>query len=700
MTTYSEYDPDRRSPDPDSDSTRVALIAGIVAALILLALLGFFLLRNGSDTLAASSSTSSAPTSSSQVTDTTGNAGTVGVAAGYTPEYVPASCEFSLLAEVEHECGWLTVPEDRQNPANGRQVEIHVVRFASNAADAPADPIVYLDGGPGGSTLDALPFSFSQVWEPVLDDRDLILFDQRGVGFSTPSLDCPEERTFAFDTLDQDLPADDERSAEIEVIEKCHDRLVADGVDLSQYNSAENAADVADLRIALGIEEWNLLGISYGTRLAATVMRDHPEGVRSVILDSTYTPEANLLSQTPANLDRALTKLWAGCDLDAACAERYPNLEERFYTLIDEYEANPVQTDVRDFFNSGSWDVLFDGDWLLGTLFQGLYSEQVIPLLPRMIEELEEGDTSTLSLLTSNTLANSEFFSLGMHLSVQCNEEVSFTSQDDIDAGLDGFDHVATAFDGSSNLGDFMFEACDVWQAGSADPVENEAVQSDIPTLVLAGEYDPITPPIWGANAAANLTNSTFVEFTGVGHGASLAGDCPLSVTFSFLADPTARPDTSCVSSMPPVDFDIPGEPPADLVLVSFSEDILGTKVSGVVPEGWESVGFGAYSRGDSAVDQTAILQQVAPFISPDGLVSLLAGQFDMNAEPEATGTQESSLGTWQLYRGEADEFSIDIAAIDLGGSSAVILVITNPGEREHFLGQLLLPAIEAFRSE
>ncbi len=690
MTSYSEYDPDHRAPDPDADDNRNAIIAGVITALVSLAVLGFFILRNQPDPVAAPTTTQRTSVTT-QAPDTTGG---TDIAAGYTPLFTSARCEFDLITDAEHECGWLTVPEDRQDPGNGREVQLHVVRFASTAADAPADPVIYLDGGPGGSTLDPLQFSFGQRWEPLLDDRDLIMFDQRGVGLSLPSLDCPEERKYSLSVLDQDLDSERAQAAELAVISQCHDRLVAEGIDLAQYNSQENAADVADLRVALGIDEWNLLGISYGTRLAETIMRDHPEGVRSVILDSTYTPDVDLFAEGPANFSRALAKLWEGCRLDSDCATRYSNLEDRFFALVDRYEATPTRVPVRDFLNGGSRDVLIDGEWILGTVFQGLYSEQVIPLLPQMIEELENNETSTISLLTSNVLANVEFISVGMNLSVQCNEELPFTTQDDIDEGLTGLERLMDPFEG-----EFTLETCAAWKSGMAAPLENEPVSSDIPTLVMAGEYDPITPPSWGANAATFLTNSTFVEFTGLGHGTSIAGDCPLSIVFEFLADPTAVPDLDCTVTMAPVDFAIPGEPPPPIQLVSFTEDFVGTEISGVVPAGWEPVGGTAFARGDSAIDQTAIIFQVVPLISPESVVSFFATQFEMDAEPERTSTQESPLGVWQVFRGDADEFSIDIAAIDLGGSTAVIVLISNPGEREQLLGDLLLPAIQAFRT-
>ncbi len=683
--------------DVEPDPNRAAIIAGVLTAVAVLAALAFYIFTNQPEPVAAPPITTARPPITTLAPTTTAAPG--GVLPGYTAEFDSARCEFALLTDVDFECGWLTVPEDRRNPDNGREVRIHVALFESVNPNAPDDPILFLDGGPGGSTLGPLQFTFSQAWQPLLDDRDLILFDQRGVGFSTPSLDCPEEREWAFSVLDVEMTPEEERSSELRAIEECRDRLTAQGVDLAQYNSRENAADVADLRMALGLDEVNLLGISYGTRLAATVMRDHPEGIRSVVLDSTYSPDVNLISEGPANFDRALKQLWEGCRLDADCADHYGDLEERLFTLVDEFEAAPTRASVPDFLAGGSWDVLFDGEWVLGTVFQGLYSDQVIPLLPQLIEELESGETSTLTLLTSNTLANANYLSLGMHLSVQCHEEVAFTTPADIEAGLIGFDHIADSFDGSSNLGDFMIAACDLWPAGSAGAVENEPVTSDIPTLVLAGEYDPITPPAWGASAAAYLSSASFVEFPGLGHGTSISGDCPLSLVFAFYNDPAAAVDTGCVADMAGIDFKIPGEPPPPLALIPFTAEVLGTTVSGVVPEDWTELTAGTYIRGESAVDQTAILQQVFPFVGPDDLVNLFADQFNMSQGPDRTSTRESPLGTWQLYRGEAEGFSIDMAALDLGPETSVIIVISDASERDRLLGELLLPAIDAFRT-
>lgn len=182
------------------------------------------------------------------------------VAGGGDGVYERADCPFDSDADVE--CGYLTVPENRTK-ADSPLIQLAVAILY--APDGSTElPIVFLEGGPGGSSL--AEFS-AEEWDfPFTRNRDLIFIDQRGTGYSIPTLDCPELSDETYD-LSQENPEMD-----------CRERLVAEGVDLTAYNTTENAADIAALRSALDIEAWDLLGVSYGTRLALDVMRFHPEG--------------------------------------------------------------------------------------------------------------------------------------------------------------------------------------------------------------------------------------------------------------------------------------------------------------------------------------------------------------------------------------------------------------------------------------
>ena len=180
----------------------------------------------------------------------------------YEPVFTETDCWFDLPGVV---CGYLTVPEDRGDPM-GNQVELAVAIIESQSANPLPDPVIYLEGGPGGAALLGIE---SLLDHPLLADRDLIMFDQRGTGFSVPSLNCYE------------LEEDEGENA----VQACRDRLLDEGVNLDAYNTAATAADVNDLRLALGYEQVNLLGVSYGTKAALTTLRDFPTVIRSVVVD-------------------------------------------------------------------------------------------------------------------------------------------------------------------------------------------------------------------------------------------------------------------------------------------------------------------------------------------------------------------------------------------------------------------------------
>ncbi len=686
-------------------SRNLAIVLGVlVAATAIVA--GVLLLRNGDETDVAAPTTTvvvAPPTTSESGSTTTADVSatttTPPPAVGdYTPVFEAAGCEFDVVTDLDFRCGFLVVPENRSAPDNGREVRLHVAIFESPNPDAPDDPIVYLDGGPGGESLEPLQFTLGTVWDGFLENRDMIFFDQRGVGLSTPSLECTETRQLTFDLLDDDLPAEEYVARELQALTECRERLDGDGIDVTQYNSASNAADVADLRIALELDEWNVLGISYGTRLAETVMRDHPAGIRSVVLDSTYTPDVDLIASAPANFSRALDVFFAGCETDTACSEAYPDLEQRLFDLVARLDADPITAPVRDVFTNERYDAVFDGQTLLGVVFQGLYSEQVIPVLPQLVDELERGETTTLVLLATNNLANGAFFSYGMNLSVQCNEEVPFTDESEVAAAATAEPRLEEFFATASNIGVPVYDMCDLWQAGTGAPVENEPVTSDLPTLVMSGEYDPITPPAWGERASATLSNATYVEFPGVGHGASLSGDCPLSVATAFFDDPAAPVDTSCIAEMGGPSFVVPGGEVPSVVLVPFEDSIFGTTVTGVVPEGWEKVGPGAWTRGATGLDQTAVVQQVAPGTAdPEVLIGLFSTQLGFEDPPESGGTIETGGRVWTLYRGVIDGFAADVALGTGTSDTGIVVLVSSAAERDELYETVMLPALDAF---
>lgn len=611
---------------------------------------------------------------------------------GYTPVFEQDTCRFAEPRGREITCGFVTVPENREDPG-GNRVRIAVAVVKAEVGPTADDPIFYLDGGPGGESIEPLEFTFDQVFEPFAQTRDLVFFDQRGIGLSEPSLDCVEDLDLTYELLDRDLPNTELLALQYEAVQACHDRLVEKGIDLSQYNSATNAADVADIRIALGYDEINLLGISYGTRLAQTVMRDHPEGIRSVVLDSVYTPDVDLTVSTPANLDRALHELFEGCAESTECAELYPDLEERLFALVQELDADPLLIRASDFINGDEYDVIVDGGGLLGVVFQGLYSEQIIPTLPQLVDEIENGSTATLSQLVSINLSNIPFLSLGMHLSVQCAEEVPFSDPAAVDAADDPYPEFGDFFETAANIGPPVFELCSIWDVPALPALENEPVSSDIPTLVLAGEYDPITPPEWGRRVTRTLRNSRFLLAPGLGHGASLGSDCTALLSLAFIENPTGTLDTTCIDELPAPSW--AGTPSAivGFELVEVEVAGFGAAVKTLKPDTWDEFQPGVFIRGSSGVDQTSLIIQPFP---PSFTEDQLADLFGSNLGAADGLVPQPDFEGWRRWTTSLQGFTIDIAVRTFEDTQVLVAFISSESERDLLLSSVFEPVLTA----
>lgn len=464
--------------------------------------------------------------------------------------YERGDCTFEMPEGEAAECGFLTVPQSRAEPGRGR-VRLPVALFRSTSPNRRPDPVVYLDGGPGGNTLDGMPFVYEAV-KSVAPDRDVVVFDQRGAGGSSPSLDCPEVQNVNYELLIQPLTIEQRVIEDDAAVKTCRDRLVRAGIDPSLATSAENAADVNDLRLALGYEQWNLFGVSYGTKLALTVMRDYPEGVRSVILDSVYPLQSDLFGELQADFDRALSAMFASCAADPICSAAFPDLEAAFYETVDALKESPIQFGLSEVAGRTDISARIDEVWFSSFIFSSMYSEDLIALLPQMIFDIRNHNYELLDVFVDMYFQDIESISIGMYYSVQCGEEMPFALREAVIEAAKAHPRLPEYSEYSAKS---LFASCDRWQAPPAAGNANEAVQSAIPTLVLTGEFDPITPPAWGRLAAENLENSFFFEFPGIGHGAVFSDECPAGIAEAFLESPEQEPPGACVGGMSGVDW-------------------------------------------------------------------------------------------------------------------------------------------------
>ncbi len=478
-----------------------------------------------------------ATTSTSQAsTDTSGQTTTEGAVDDFPTETV--DCPFEGPPDVAVGCSTITVPENWDTGQG--EITLTFARVPARTTPPAGEPIVYLEGGPGAHALDTLVYQFDDLWDPLLDDHDLIFFDQRGTGYSEPRLSCPELTELTREA--EDDPGLDPDEIETEYnrrLGECTEGFTERGIDLTQYNTINSARDADAIRQVLGHEQWNLLGISYGTKLGLEIMRQFPETVRASVLDSVFPPQVDSTRDNPTTFLASLDAVSAACAAEPACA-RQGDLKQRLIDAAQQLETSPRQVEVINFLTGESDTVQAQGDTIVRIVATGLYSPFAFTDWPELLTDIEAGGTDALSTFLSLDRTNEPFFTTGMQLVVQCHEEISFADPAEVEnsAPEDPFGLYDVAFDSGDPFG-----LCAVVDSGQAEAVSNQPVESDIPTLVMAGEFDPVTPPAWGALAAETLTNSHFVVLSGESHGASPT-DCGVTLVRAFLADPLG-PSTS-----------------------------------------------------------------------------------------------------------------------------------------------------------
>jgi len=458
------------------------------------------------------------------------------------PRFEPGACPVAVEPGERIDCGLLFVPEVR-GKAGSRTIRLPVMVFRSRSARPAPDPLVFVPGGPGNSNV-ARRRSGRRI--PLLDERDYVVLEPRGARHSQPALECPETNQLKGEIAAGRLRDPPATAALAEAAAACRQRLVADGVDLDGYSSAALADDLEDLRVALGYPSWNLHGLSYGTRVVLTALRRHPDGVRSVVLDSVLPPEVNFDEVSAFNLLRSLNLVFDGCAIDRRCGTAFPDLRRRFAELVDRADREPLPLELRDGDRGRATEVR--GAQVVDALYAALHDEQELPLIPRLIAEAAEGRYARLAALVKANQGPSSF-TWGLRYSVWCSEESPFedagrvASQLSPALGLAGIDETTA-----------RAEVCRAWDVTPAPAVENEPVRSSVPALVFAGEFDPDTPPQWGRQVLSGLSRAFYVEMRGKSHGAAF-DECAAKIESAFLRDPASPPPVGCAMTRRGADF-------------------------------------------------------------------------------------------------------------------------------------------------
>lgn len=458
-----------------------------------------------------------------------------GQAEARQPAIPLATCR--LNGGVMAQCGELLVYEDRAAAA-GRQIALNiaVVPATGSSNVVEDDPLFLLAGGPGQAAVETFPLALS-VFADVNRNRDIVLVDQRGTGESN-GLNC---EVLEDETLPADLP--DEQ--QIALLDQCRVDL-AERADLSLYTTDDFVADLDDVRAALDYDTINLYGASYGTRAALTYMRRFPERVRSVVLDSVAGPELVLFLQMPQDGQRALDLLFDRCAADAGCNEAFPNFRAEYEAVLAQL-ATPQPVTVADPLSNKPLEFQLDRDFLSQLVFNSLYSAEFQGLLPLLVHHAHEtGDYAPL-IVQGLAISSSAGLYPGLLYAVACSEDAPLIDPAE-----------AESIRAGTSFGDFAtrFQTiCANWPRAEIAADFRDPLQSDIPTLLLSGGADPVTPPEYAAQVAAGLSNSRHIVVPGFGHGVVGVGCMPsLVAEFVRATDPAAL-DAACLDVLQPPPF-------------------------------------------------------------------------------------------------------------------------------------------------
>jgi len=592
-----------------------------------------------------------------------------------SPLFEPIEC-FEPLPQIlpEAECGYALAPKFHAKP-DGARLKLAVAKLPALNQAANNPPLIVAQGGPGGTGIATFaPLFDSPQLQALRQERDIVLFDQRGTGYSQPNLSCPAYNELSVKLLSEEKSADELIALSVDAFNTCKAEYEQEGVDLSAFNSYENAADVPFIMLdALGYSNYDFYGVSYGTLLGQHVMATAPRGLRSAILDANVPRNVNFLTEVPRNAWRAMKRFFDACAADEGCNARNPELEARFLKTVAALNAAPVALTLNHS-EIGDVPLRLNGDGLVSLLFLMLYATPLYANIPTYLTASADGNYDWAVPIASAVLLDFSV-SYGMYHAVICAEESDFRITP---ADLEGIPAlIAEALTKDSGA---VEAVCEAWKLPKLPAEANTSVVSDIPTLVMSGEFDPITPPAFGEAVAKTLTNAFYFEFPASGHGL-LGLPCPTQIMGAFLRNPRQAPDSSCIAEMA-LRFAQPvGE-------VALKEITIGN-VRTLVPADWQELQPNVFAQ-----DKAALLFDQVESESVEAALRKQLGDALPSAPDETLKTETL---TWSIYELEAEGAKIFIAGTFKDGKVYLVLLQGLPEDAPALKANVLLPILKVF---
>ncbi len=425
------------------------------------------------------------------------------------------TCENMQLQALNARCGKFSVPLDSSAIVSKKTLALYFALLKSKNTETNAAPFVLLAGGPGQSAVEA-----SKLMLPLLNnlrkEHDILLLDQRGTG-NSGILKCAKTMTLEKVFSEEN---------DTQILSQCRQKYQ---IDARHYLTIEAVKDLEQLRQALQYQQFNLYGISYGTRVGLLYLQKYPESIRTLILDGVAPLEIRLPLYMAKDAQAAWEKLYHDCQKDRACHNTFPDLKAHLLSLLQRLKETPESVQVKHPRSAEIKTLRIHYKGILNLIRAALYTREMSRLLPLAIEQAYQGDYSIFTAIAENNIAATQNMSTGLYLSVICNEDFAQIKPAEV------AEHTENTLFGSI-LYDALNSSCRDWPKTSLPPVYQQRALRDHPVLLLSGEYDPASPAYWAEVAKQHLSQAVHLKVPGVAHGTWHYG-CVAELMEIFIQD-------------------------------------------------------------------------------------------------------------------------------------------------------------------
>ena len=444
------------------------------------------------------------------------------------------ACAFSVPDDDIVECAELRLPDT----SGGFVLPVTIIK--THSGQQGGVPLLYFSGGPGvGVNVDAdTIYDWLGWYQQAGLKRDLVLFDRRATGLSSPKKQCLAYDRFSQLALKKNLSTQEELRLGQSVVAQCFRTLKKQGFSAHNFGTLIGSRDAFEIMTALGYKAWHVFGVSYGSRLALAHAANYPDQVKALVLDSVYPPGDGILTQWPIILNSALQGYFDYCDSRPECRDQHfeNSTEVIFWQAMNRLKVNSPFMVLKNW-RGGQIDILVNDHRLLAAVFSALYDVNSIRKIAPALQSVLVGNGSKLKpLLTpfvNYALDNS--FNAWVYLSIECRDitpinGAEFLTQTGLYPRLQPY-----------LAGVYQWDSCRQLLADGAFhtntlPLDIKAKLHIKKMLLLAGELDPITPLVWAERLTEQMSEANLWRIPEVGHAVLANNHCVHSQLEAYLS--------------------------------------------------------------------------------------------------------------------------------------------------------------------